>query len=360
MEVTGKLTPILYKYLKADKRQVMFFVQIILSLFIVQSFNLTKISEAINSNANIDSRYRRLQRFFSKFKMNYDAIAKIIYTIFDFSNSKYYLILDRTNWKFGKANINILFLCLSYKNIAVPVFWLVLNKQGNSSTRERCALINRFVKVFGSDNIIAVLGDREFIGHAWFKFLELKKLGFFIRVRKSDRLGNKKKVCSLFYNLPINAVMFYKNKTVNKIKVNITGVRLGKELLIIVTNKNSASSVEAYKERWQIETLFGCLKSKGFNFEDTHITKLERIKKVVAVLAITFSIAYIFGKWRHENIKEIKIKNHGRAQHSFFRYGLILIRYHIFTGKKLIKKISKLFDLLVRNITLTYQKELCV
>jgi len=238
MEITGKLTPILYKYLNTDKRHVIFFIQVILSLFKVQTINLKKLSESIESRANTDSRYRRTQRFFSNFRFDYDAIAKIIYFIFDFSNLKYYLILDRTNWKFGKRNINILFLCLSYKNIAVPIYWLVLNKQGNSSTRERCALINRFIKIFGSKNIIAVLGDREFIGHDWFKFLELKNLGFFIRVRKSDRLGNKKKVCSLFYNLPLNAVMFYKNKTVNKIKVNITGVRLSsKELLIIVTNK---------------------------------------------------------------------------------------------------------------------------
>lgn len=289
MEITGKLTPILYKYLNTDKRHVIFFIQIILSLFKVQTINLKKLSESIESKANTDSRYRRTQRFFSHFRFDYNVIAKIIYFIFDFSNLEYYLILDRTNWKFGKANINILFLCLSYKNIAMPIY---------------------------------------------------------IRVRKSDRLSNNKKVCSLFYNLPLNAVMFFKNKTVNKIIVNITGVRLSsKELLIIVTNKDSASAVEAYKKRWQIETLFSCLKSKGFNFEDTHITKLDRIKKLVAVLAITFSTAYIFGKWRHENIKTITIKKHGRPQYSYFRYGLIFIRDHIFTGKKLIKKIRKIFDM---------------
>ncbi|MBK9040676.1 MAG: transposase [Bdellovibrionales bacterium] len=34
------------------------------------------------------------------------------------------------------------------------------------------------------------------------------------------------------------------------------------------------------KERWQIETLFSCLKSRGFNLEETHVTDLERIKKL--------------------------------------------------------------------------------
>ncbi len=30
----------------------------------------------------------------------------------------------------------------------------------------------------------------------------------------------------------------------------------------------------------KFETLFGCLKGRGFHFEDTHITDLARIKKV--------------------------------------------------------------------------------
>jgi hypothetical protein len=28
--------------------------------------------------------------------------------------------LDRTNWKWGKSNINILFLCIAYRGAAIP------------------------------------------------------------------------------------------------------------------------------------------------------------------------------------------------------------------------------------------------
>ena len=48
--------------------------------------------------------------------------------------------LDRTNWKFGSKNINILMLGVSYKNVAFPLMFLMLDKRGNSHTKERIEL----------------------------------------------------------------------------------------------------------------------------------------------------------------------------------------------------------------------------
>jgi hypothetical protein len=97
------------------------------------------------------------------------------------------------------------------------------------------------------------------------------------------------------------------------------------ELLIVATDKEVDWPIELYGRRWEIETLFSCLKSRGFNFEDTHITKPERIAKLLALLTIGFCWAYKTGEWRHEQ-KAIKIKKHGRKEISFFRYGLDLLR----------------------------------
>jgi len=55
-----------------------------------------------------------------------------------------------------------------YKGTAIPMPYLVLNKQGNSSQRKRIALLQRFIAQFGRRGILGVLGDREFIGgHGW-------------------------------------------------------------------------------------------------------------------------------------------------------------------------------------------------
>ncbi|HMU88709.1 MAG TPA: IS4 family transposase, partial [Agitococcus sp.] len=93
-------------------------------------------------------------------------------TLFGFLEQDYYLTFDRTNWKWGKKNINILLLAIAYKGIAIPIYWLLLNKKGNSSTRERIALLKRFTTQFGKKRIIRFLADREFVGEEWFNRLK--------------------------------------------------------------------------------------------------------------------------------------------------------------------------------------------
>lgn len=55
---------------------------------------------------------------------------------------------------------------------------------------------------------------------------------------------------------------------------------IGGDYLIIVTPDYPGFAIRTYAYRWEIETLFSCLKGRGFNFEDTHMIDLQRIKKV--------------------------------------------------------------------------------
>lgn len=54
---------------------------------------------------------------------------------------KYGLSLERTNWKFGARNINILCVCVIYQGVGIPILWKILgDKRGNSSQAERVDL----------------------------------------------------------------------------------------------------------------------------------------------------------------------------------------------------------------------------
>jgi len=56
-------------------------------------------------------------------------------------------------------------------------------------------------------------------------------------------------------------------------------------------------------------------------FEATHLTELDRIEMLLALLAITFCWAHLLGEWLHEQ-KTIPIKSHYRPAIRIFRYGL--------------------------------------
>ncbi len=51
-------------------------------------------------------------------------------------------------------------------------------------TKERIALIQRFIAIFGKDRIVNVFADREFIGEQWFTWLIEQDINFCIRVKK--------------------------------------------------------------------------------------------------------------------------------------------------------------------------------
>jgi transposase len=92
----------------------------------------------------------------------------------------------------------------------------------------------------------------------------------------------------------------------------VTGMRLPSgDYPIVVSNDDSDQIMDDYSKRWKIEVLFHSLKSRGFNFEDVNLKDEDRLKRLFAVLAITFCWAYHVGAWLNE-IKPIRIKKHQR------------------------------------------------
>ena len=76
-------------------------------------------------------------------------------------------------------------LSISYRGIGIPLFWVVLDLEGNSCAADRIDLLKRLVERLGINRIEALLADREFIGTQWFRFLIQQKIAFIIRVKPS-------------------------------------------------------------------------------------------------------------------------------------------------------------------------------
>lgn len=337
MDITSELSKSLKEHLPWNKCRIDCFAKMIVALLTVKTVKLTEWAQVFLTDANPESAYMRIKRFFRYFDLDGDMLAKFIFNLFGFSNGQWYLTLDRTNWEFGCFKINFLVLAVVYKGVAVPLMWTLLDKEGNSSCEERISLIERFVSCFGREVIAGVLADREFIGKRWFKYLLNQKIPFFIRIKwnflVSNTQGRLVNAWQLFTGLKKGESRILEGKReVFGLKLSLAGLRCEDgDFLIIATTESADNALEIYGYRWQIETLFGCLKTRGFNLEDTHITRLDRLGKLMAVLAVAFCWAHKIGEWRNE-IMPIKIKNHGRKIMSFFRSGMNVLR-RIFCGK---------------------------
>ena len=96
-------------------------------------------------------------------------------------------------------------------------------------------------------------------------------------------------------------------------------------LLPVVTNHEPNTALSDYALRWGIETLFGCLKTRDFCLEATHLKDRKRLKKLIALLTLAFCWAHRVGEWvvKHQSIP---VKRHGRKAKSLFRTGFDLLR----------------------------------
>jgi len=316
--------------------RVKFLVAFITTVCKLQTVNFQKLAQGLGGTSQVDSNLRKIQRFFADFIVNGDLIAKIIFSLLP-SQPPYKLCLDRTNWKFGVLDINILTISVCYQGVAIPLVWTMLPKRGNSNQKERTDLINRFISLFGTHSIENILADREFIGDDWIADLIALKIRFYFRIKENMWVNvpqaGMKKVLWLFNSLPLHGALHYRKIVqLGKQWVYLSGIKTigrdgGIEFVIIATYSFDPLTLTKYKDRWQIETMFKALKTSGFNLEDTHLIDLDRISKLLCLLCIAFIWAYLAGIYKHQNIKGIKIKKHGRKAFSFFKYGLIFIAH---------------------------------
>jgi len=325
MKHINKIQKILQPHFKCDKRRLTFISLFVSSLVRARTVTLSNLSVIFNPKVQSESNYRRIQRFFENYEMDYLQVSKLVLS--SLPNVKFILTLDRTNWKFGKKEINILMLAIVYKNISIPLCWELLDKRGNSSFQERKDIISKGLSILGKDRVKCLVADREFGSGKFFNFLKKEEINFHIRIKRTTIITKYKSkvsnVSAIFSHLKSHkyAVIPGKKIIYNE-EVYLSGKKtVGNDYLIIASSNGPAEAQAMYRQRWSIENLFGNMKTKGFNLEKTHMKDDTKLKKLIALITIALLWCNLIGLWIENSIK-IRIKNHGRKEKSTFRKGL--------------------------------------
>lgn len=342
-----QLSNILNEELGVHRNNCKTVIDFTLSLHKSRTVNLSQMANYSSRTKEIStvSIYKNYQRLVHNCKISQDSLTKCILKMLDVDKCKLTLALDRTNWMYGKKYINLLVLSVCLLGCSIPLYWIELEGRGNSNTEQRIELLSRFVSNIGADKVDYLLADREFIGEDWFQYLIDAGINFIIRIKSNMRLdtgGNVIKAGNLFNQVSQGGMIAY-NVKIDELDLLIQATNsVENESVIVVSNVLTEPNLLAiYAKRWHIECLFANLKTKGFNFEDTHFTAKDRIGNLTKLIVLAFTICYLIGLVR-ASYKPIIVKKHGYKQNSFFRYGYDL----------LIQKLSNDLDGVVKIISL--------
>lgn len=317
------------------------------------SVQFHKSARFLNERVKLDSNTKRIQDFYREVELSYESVALLLLSLLP-KQKRLRICIDRTEWDFGKCQINILMVLVGQDDFYLPFYWELLdNNSGNSNSVDRIALLDKVLNIIPKERIGLVVADREFIGHRWLKYLKDKGINFCIRVPKSHKIerldGEILSVEQISQRYPQGTYLV--DCMVDGVWGNVYIKQLDEgDILFVFGNCEPKYLGKFYKKRWVIEVCFQNLKTRGFNLEDTHMKRIDRLSKLIAMVSIAYGFCVCLGIYKDRKVQKITLKNHGYKSNSFFRVGKNLID-DIFRIKHNIDKLlTPVFSIFARFI----------
>lgn len=340
----SRLTRVLSGRLGWHRARLKLMARLTRALLTLTTTNLADLALVMKPQVKTRSTYRRLQRFFASFAFDYDRFGQFLLRLVP-ASPPHVVVCDRTEWHFGSTSVNVLMIGIAHEGIAFPISWTVLSHGGGSGASEHLDLVDRFLEVAGPEQIRVLVADREFTGGDFLRGLKERSVPFVIRIKANRRVGPSSKEYSLPARMLMRPLAEGEARRLTKsfgepcvlseaesVPVQVVGKRLSDgSMLILAAHRLEGEALmesifEVYRKRWEIETLFAALKSRGFDLEATHLTKPERIRKLLGILAFAYTWARLIGLERKRREGPPRRCSNGHPAKSLFRYGLDRLR----------------------------------
>lgn len=332
-------------YSKHLKKQFSYSQYLILVILInllqdLHTVRLEELARRFPVPIQLRSRVKKIQRFLSLSQFNIQTLWFPIFKSWLQSewqlNETIYLVIDRSQWR----AINLLMVSMVYDNRAIPVYFVLLPKKGNSNFQQQKQVLQPALRLL-KDYQIVVLGEREFCGVELARWLsEQEKVYLSLRLKKNEYVELEAQIWFQLSDLGLEPGMscYYQGIRVTKTK-GFSGFNLAakyqknykgkgsKEPWYILTNlDNLSAATEAYAKRMGIEEMFRDLKLGGYNLEATQVGE-RRLVATVILITLAYFISILSGQLIKQKgvakyVTRLTEPNRFYRRHSSFSIGL--------------------------------------
>jgi len=326
-------------------------VELIVCLLENNKAHLSKLGEYLCDNhTKIMTPIQRIRRFLSNPRISPSLTVKpLIYLMRPLLEKlpEIILIVDRTDWKKRRQYINILSVAVSYKGRALPLYWMVFGKKGNSSLEQwKQVLFPTIIALqqmsWLSDKTIHihVVADREFASPKLAEWLKtIYDVSVTLRIKASMYLTGEDtpetKVASLIRKMKKGSRYILYNQVLTRdssFKMNVLltwNKDYDEPLVVATTSENPATADNTYETRFNIEHMHKDWKSNAFDLEKTRVTDPKRIETILIPIAFAYILCVLEGEQKEQN-GEVRAPPKGKARMvSLFLSGLRTISRYL-------------------------------
>lgn len=171
--------------------------------------------------------------------------------------------------------------------------------QRNSNAAQRIALLEKCLTLLGHARIGLVVGDREFVGHRWLKWLKDNGVNFVMRLPKhqllTDEQGRRQAIAD--WGLAVGQVRRLAQRQVDGVWGHVWVKALaGSEFLFLFGTPGLQQMGQLYTKRWTIEQCFQNLKGRGFHLESSHLACHHKLRKLLALVNLAYAFCLSVGQ----------------------------------------------------------------
>lgn len=232
----------------------------------------------------------------------------------------------------------------------VPLYWALLdNRSGNSNAAQRIEVLEVCLAVLARERIGLVLGDREFVGHTWLKWLKKNGLNFVMRLPRhhllTDAHDQRQAIADLA--MAVGQVRRLTQRQVDGVWGQVWVKALaGGEFLFLFGTAGLPDLGQLHARRWTIEQCFQNLKGRGFQLDNSHLRCLHKLRKLLALVTLAYAFCLGVGQVANQRTP-IAHKNHGYRANSLARNGLNILRQITRPATQTRHKLVRLVDALL-------------
>jgi len=265
-------------------------------IFEARDVRLSRIAERVPLDIQEDNVAQRFRRWLKNPQVSertiYDPVAFGI--LGALRHTRLRIQIDRTE---VNECLNVLMVSVYYRKRAIPLLWKVLSHKGNSTFKERNAVLAHLEELLPSGCHVLILGDREFGTADMMRSIRAHTWDFCLRVKGTHficptpgiwvKLKDMAPAAGTHYFL--TNVVFTKAQCYGPLHLALALEKGSTDPWFIATNLlPTRRTLRDYGRRFGCEEMFSDLKARGFHLDLSQLAHPERFSRLLLAVALLY------------------------------------------------------------------------